>query len=154
MRSLVAGVTLAVALTVGASRAAAQSYDFTITVPVNLSGLPDNVTAFVVSCYVLPAASTVMYPSDVIASAMKSTPVHGSFHGNVVLTMNANAGKDPATAGKYKCNGYVSGTVRGATGIGFFPSGPGSSPGFPLAAGAPFYMGSTSASDLTRIPGR
>jgi len=154
VRTAIAAAAVSFSLAVAPARVAAQSYDFTITVPVSLDGLPDNVTAFVVTCYILPASSTVLVASDVIASGMKTTAVHGSFHGNVVLTLNANPGKDPSTAGKYKCGGYVSGTLRGATGIGFFPSGPTSSPSFPLVAGAPFYMGSYSASDLTRIPGR
>jgi hypothetical protein len=154
MKAAVFAAALVAALAIAPAPARAQSYDFTITVPVNLSGLPDNITAFVVSCYILPATSTVLLTSDIIASALKSTPVHGSFHGNVVITMNAAPGKDPALAGKYKCTGQVTGTLRGASGVGFFPAGPTSTPSFPLVAGAPFYMGSTSASDLTRIPGR
>jgi hypothetical protein len=153
MKAAVFAAALAAALVISPAPARAQSYDFTITVPVNLSGLPDNITAFVVTCYIVGDVS-VMNTSDIIASAMKSTPVHGSFRGNVVLTMNANPGKDPALARKYKCGGSVQGTLRGAVGVGFFPTGPTSTPSFPLVAGAPFYMGSYFANDLTRIPGR
>lgn len=153
MKTAVAACLIAT-LSLAAAPACAQTYDFTITVPVNVSGLPDNVTDFVVTCWILPASSTVMYEPDVIGSVMKRTTIHGSFSGNVVLSFNANAGKDASLASKYKCQGYVAGTIRGIMGLAYFPSGPSSSPNFPLVAGAPFYMGSMTASDLTRIPGR
>ena len=144
---------LVVALAGAAAPTGAQSYDFTITVPVNVSGLPAEITEIAVTCYVLPAASTYYSNEAVIGTSIKHTPVHGSFSGNIVLAFNANSGKDASLAAKYMCSATLNGSYRGATGISFTPGGS-TPPSFPVVSGAPLYLGSVSASDLLRIPGR
>jgi len=129
--------------------AAAQASDFTITVPVNLSGIPSNITRFGVSCYIMP--EDYGDASHQLAYGATSVDVHGSYRGNLTISFNAAPGKDPSLARWYRCVASFTGTDRGRPGVIFFPNGPTSTPNFPLVAGAPLFLGNFDR--WIRIPG-
>jgi hypothetical protein len=145
--ALLAGVT---GLAASAAPAATQATDFTITVPVRVSGLPSNITEMAITCYIQPEDYGDM--RNEIAYGGQRFRVSGSYSGNVTISMNALPGKDPSLARWYQCTGMFYGTDRGRSGVMFFASGPTTPPVFPLVAGAPFYLGDRG--HWTRIPGR
>jgi len=134
-----------------ASPARAQTSDFTITVPVNVSGLPSNVTEMMIDCYVMPADLSNM--TNEIAHGVRRFTVSGAYHSNVVISFNALPGKDPNLARFYSCTAQFFGTDRGVT-VAYFPNGQNVAPNFPLAAGAAFNLGYSASGGWVRIPGR
>lgn len=132
----------------GTASLQAQTTDFTITVPVDVSGLPPTVTEMMVSCYVAP--EDYGDARNYIAYAGRRFAVSGTYRANLTLTANAQPGKDAALARWYSCNAQFVGTERGAPAT-FFSGGGTTPPVFPLVTGAPFNLGSTGR--WTRIPG-
>jgi hypothetical protein len=132
---LVAGLIALVAQRAGAS-------DFSITIPVRLSNLPPNVQRLSIGCGVYEYR-----PGIARVIGQKSPPVlvemsGGGYSGNVVVSINAAPGQDPANATDYQCSAYFiasdpAGTVGGVP-IFYFQTA--ASPTFPLAAGAPFHL--------------
>ncbi|HUO51445.1 MAG TPA: hypothetical protein VMT93_02920 [Gemmatimonadaceae bacterium] len=151
-RPLISAAALAAAAFAAAAfarPAAAQAKDFTITVPVNVSGLPSNITEMGISCTIMP--EDYGDGRNAIAGGVQRFPVSGSYSGTVTISMNALPGKDPALARWYSCTAQFYGTERGVAAT-FFASGTTTPPVFPLVAGAPFYLGRNDR--WTRIPGR
>jgi hypothetical protein len=128
---------------------AAQASDFTITVPVNVSGIPSNVTSVSVACDIMP--EDYSDGTRQIAHGVASQPLSGgAFHGNVTVQANAAPGKDATLARYYHCRMSFLGSDRGRSVI-YFLNGPSSPLVFPLAAGAPLNLGD--AAHWIRIPG-
>jgi hypothetical protein len=125
----------------------AQAMDFTITVPVNVSGVPAVITEMGITCYIMPRNTGDMH-NEIAFGGRRVTIVGGAYHGNVVITMNALPGVDPSPAKFYSCNAQFYGSDRAT----YFADGQTLPPVFPLVAGAPFYLGSNSS--WTPIPGR
>lgn len=144
----VAAAAVLLASFAGAEPLRAQATDFTITVPVDVSGLPSTVTEMMVNCYVAP--ENYGDARNYIAFAGRRFAVSGTYRANLTLTVNALPGKDPALARWYSCDAQFVGTERGVPTT-FFAGGGTTPPVFPLVVGAPFNLGSTGR--WTRIPG-
>jgi hypothetical protein len=127
----------------------AQAWDFTITVPVNVSGVPANVTMVGVSCDVRPEdyGNGVNQIGHGVANARLTG---GAFRGNIVVQINAAPGKDATLARWYECRMSFLGTDRGRD-VTYFINGASSPLVFPLAAGAPLSLGDPGR--WIRIPG-
>ncbi len=129
-----------------AAPVSAQATDFTITVPVNVSGVPPSVISMGIGCVIKPTqfgdASTYIARGNQLLHL-----TGGAYHGNVTIAVNALPGKDPAQAHWYFCIA----DFEGAGSTIYFQGGNMTPPVFPLVTGAPFYLGTTVP---TRIPGR
>ena len=115
--------------------------DFTITVPVEASGLPAGVNQMMTACQVLTNQNM-----PVVGAGSTSTAVTGrAFRGDVTVTVKAQASVDPATATRYSCSVWFIDQLRpGVSRVIYFS--PGTTPdgglfqNFPLVAGAPFKL--------------
>ena len=150
MRAAALAIVLAVvALT---TPAGAQGHDFTVTIPVTVSGLPANITQMGFECYVYPEDYT--NPANQIANGGVRISVSRSYSGNAVITFNAMPGKDPSLARWYRCTGQFYGTDDRGREVAYFAGGQNVGTVFPLVASAPFTLGYNAARMWTRIPGR
>ena len=110
----------------------AMAEDFLITVPINFSNLPPDISNFVVSCSALQESYGVVVGGGDARPRMSG----GEFHGDVTVRFNATAGHDPATAHYYQCRAISFYTDSGMSYSFYGPS----SPTFPLQAGAPMVL--------------
>ncbi|QGZ96401.1 hypothetical protein [Terricaulis silvestris] len=116
---------------------AAHAEDFTLTVPVNVSGLPANVHTVWVTCQVMESSR-----SRITAVAGQRIAITGgAYRADVVLTANASAGRDPSLATQYRCVAWFFGAVAGDPQQAYFMEGsPHATHVFPLAPGAAFLL--------------
>jgi hypothetical protein len=129
--------TLALALLLGA--AAARAEDFNFKVPVQATNLPPSVEGLTVTCAALAPGDT---GSQVIGgdASVRVAVTGGAYRGDVVVRFNANPGKDPRLARKYRCVGAFDGHERGVAAVYFRGGSTDNQPFFPLAPGAPFSL--------------
>lgn len=132
-----------IAVLAGLAVAAPASWaaDFTITVPVEATGLPAAVNKMQTSCQIFTNANM-----PVVGAGSTDTPITGrAFRGDVVVTINAQASVDPATATRYQCSVWFVAERAGAGGANIYyyqretPDGAGFQ-NFPLLASAPFKL--------------
>ena len=136
-------------LALAAAPAHAQAWDFTITVPVNVSGVPANVTEISIACDVRPE-DYGDGRNQIAHGVQNQTLTGGAFHGNVIVHANAAAGRNASLGRWYQCRASFHGTERGIM-VTYFLSGPTTPPIFPVAAGAPLNLGDQT--HWIRIPG-
>lgn len=113
----------------------ANAEDFNITIPVEVSSLPPNIDGMLLACWVYTDAG-----GNIGIGRARIEISGGAYRGSATLRFNASAGQDPATATKYECQGSFTGTESGST-VHYFASGGVTDTRFPLAAGAPFRLG-------------
>jgi hypothetical protein len=141
MRTLSAALLLVGAAFSVSAQAGSTHWDFTITVPVDVKALPQNIGEMTIACHVMPA--DVSNPQNEIASGFKNIMIHAPqsyFKGSVQLVFNAKAGFDPSLARFYRCTADFHGANNGVATTYFLIGGTSGSV-FPLVAGAPFYLG-------------
>lgn len=135
--------------TVLVSPVATHAADFTITVPIEASGLPPSINLMSVDCRIM--AEDTSKPANEIARGgvgLTITTSRPGVHFPAVVTINASPGKDPSLARWYKCWS----SFQNDDGRTYFLNGQRSGLVFPLADGAPFYLGNYDR--WIRIPGR
>jgi|SRR5664279_3333125 len=147
MRSLcaaivLAGVTLSLSAPAGAGQQPAPK-DFTITVPVDVKGTAPSIRKIKIHCAVLPTETSSL--QDEIGSGNADVSLYNHFSGNVVIAFNASPGKDRTLARFYTCTAKF-----GDSAPYYYDQYTAAMLGFPLVAGAPFYLGTKVP---TRIPG-
>jgi hypothetical protein len=119
---------------------AIRAEDFNITVPVNISRVPPNVTTFGVRCFAVVMPAGAAAPTEQIGfGAADQTLSGGAFSGNLVVRFNASPGKTPNSATHYKCSGQFQGTDRGFS-VGYFVNGSDLDRPFPRAPGSSFNL--------------
>ena len=117
------------------SGALAQTPQFTFTVPVDLKNLPPEIDSYSVSCEIEDGSARILG-----GGSKNGTIAGGSFRGDVVVTINVAAPKDPSTAQAYGCVLRLWGKV-GGTITQFIDNSNRAS--FPLAAGATYKAAAT-----------
>lgn len=133
-------VLTAAALFIAAAPATAA--DFTFTVPVQVSNLPPDSRNASVHCSVysvgrLRPGSSPAPDGSGFARMGTGTLAGGAFRGEVTVTVNANAGVDPATITEYSCGLSFVATQRGRdTQFAYWITATPST--LPVAPGAPF----------------
>ncbi len=108
MRHALAARLVTTAVVLGAA-ATAFGEDFTFTVPINVTAIPEHFTEAGALCKVQDA-------SDSIGQGEATLPLaNGRASGNAVVKLNVNPGKNPAAARTYYCLLYfkrANGTVH------------------------------------------
>ncbi|MCH7935710.1 MAG: hypothetical protein IH994_01295 [Proteobacteria bacterium] len=90
--------------------ALAQEAQFTLNATVDLKSLHEDVTAFVVSCFVCSAAPCDgQISTDVIGSTATNFDTNGAFNVNqqVQILVNAREGNDPRDVVVYRCAVFI-----------------------------------------------
>lgn len=73
--------------------------DFTLTVPIEATGLPEDAKEMITSCQIFSDGSP-----PIVGAASKTTVLTtNSFSGQVVVSINASPSVDPALARRYRC---------------------------------------------------
>jgi hypothetical protein len=97
MKQVRAFLILASAISLGASPAWAE--DFNFTVPVSFNNLPPDVVSAMITCGTYQMISGF----QVGGGNTRISITDGGFHGDVTIQFNATPGHDPASAHFYEC---------------------------------------------------
>lgn len=137
------------ALALALAPLAAHAEDFTFTVPVRLSNLPPEITAFQVNCGVnQPGTGSNFYGPRIGGTNSGERPITGgAFSGDITLAFNASPTADPSRAGVYGCELRLIGTVVGRR-MEFAPTADGRLESIGAAISPPVVIPATGASTL------
>lgn len=126
--------TAGLALALLALPTTAWAEDFNITIPIDFTRLPPDVTAFDIGCLVRTRPTDDLTGRIVGDGESGRIPISGgSYRGDVTVRFNARASADPTTARYYSC----ALTMFGAAGRALHSADIAAGRAFPLARGAP-----------------